>query len=141
MKHITITDAQGAINRTVSCPAEMVAHQIQPGEYYVDGTYNYDTHYLDTATGAMQLKPVRPLGDVYFDMASKSWLPTVYTTAQLIASAMGKRAQLLAVCDWTQLPDVPIATRTAWAAYRQALRDMTLQAGYPQNIIWPVSPV
>lgn len=49
------------------------------------------------------------------------------------------RADLLAQSDWTQLPDVPLATKTAWATYRQALRDVTLQAD-PHNIIWPTPP-
>jgi hypothetical protein len=50
-----------------------------------------------------------------------------------------RRAILLAETDWTQLPDVPLATKTAWAEYRQALRDVTLQPD-PRNIIWPTPP-
>lgn len=41
--------------------------------------------------------------------------------------------------DWTQLPDVPIPTKTAWATYRQELRDVTTQTD-PFNITWPVPP-
>ena len=41
--------------------------------------------------------------------------------------------------DWTQLPDVPLTTKTAWATYRQQLRDITAQAD-PFNITWPTSP-
>jgi hypothetical protein len=43
----------------------------------------------------------------------------------------GKRDQLLKKSDWTQLPDVPLETKEAWAAYRQALRDL------PDNVNWP----
>lgn len=50
-----------------------------------------------------------------------------------------RRASLLAETDWTQLPDVPLATKTLWAEYRQALRDITLQPD-PRNIIWPTPP-
>lgn len=50
-----------------------------------------------------------------------------------------RRGSLLAETDWTQLPDVPLATKTAWADYRQALRDVTLQPD-PRNIIWPTPP-
>lgn len=28
----------------------------------------------------------------------------------------------------------------AWVAYRQALRDVPQQSGFPQNIVWPVKP-
>lgn len=36
-----------------------------------------------------------------------------------------QRDQLLAACDWTQLPDIADATRAAWAVHRQSLRDVT----------------
>lgn len=49
------------------------------------------------------------------------------------------RTKRLADCDWTQLPDAPVDT-TAWAAYRQALRDITDQAGFPWDITWPAPP-
>lgn len=50
-----------------------------------------------------------------------------------------QRDVLLAACDWTQLPDVPLdaPTKAEWVAYRQALRDVTNQAD-PHNIEWPV---
>lgn len=49
------------------------------------------------------------------------------------------RARYLAKSDWTQLPDVPLATKEAWAEYRQQLRDVTLQQD-PFNIVWPIHP-
>ena len=49
------------------------------------------------------------------------------------------RAGYLAKSDWTQLPDVPLATKEAWAEYRQQLRDVTLQQD-PFNIVWPIHP-
>lgn len=50
------------------------------------------------------------------------------------------RNRLLAETDWTQLPDVPEATRNAYTAYRQALRDVPAQEGFPNDIVWPVAP-
>lgn len=52
-----------------------------------------------------------------------------------------RRNRLLSESDWTQLPDVPLATKQAWADYRQALRDITLQSGYPFDVTWPIKPV
>ena len=52
-----------------------------------------------------------------------------------------ERSKLLAQTDWTQLPDVPEQTRAAWVGYRQALRDITTQAGYPFDVRWPSKPV
>lgn len=51
-----------------------------------------------------------------------------------------KRNNLLVDSDWTQLSDVPEQTRLKWQSYRQALRDITLQDGFPENIIWPTKP-
>lgn len=49
------------------------------------------------------------------------------------------RNQRLADSDWTQLPDAPINAQE-WAIYRQALRDITEQAGFPWEINWPEPP-
>lgn len=51
------------------------------------------------------------------------------------------RNKRLFECDWTQLPDAPLTDeqKTAWQAYRQALRDVTQQTD-PFNITWPVKP-
>jgi len=50
-----------------------------------------------------------------------------------------KRNALLTQSDWTQLADAPVDNLT-WAVYRQALRDITLQAGFPFDVIFPVIP-
>jgi hypothetical protein len=50
-----------------------------------------------------------------------------------------KRDSLLQMSDWTQLPDAPVSAQ-AWANYRQQLRDVTAQAGFPFNIQWPEAP-
>lgn len=50
-----------------------------------------------------------------------------------------QRNTLLSACDWTQVADAPV-DQLAWAAYRQALRDVPDQPGFPANVIWPVSP-
>jgi hypothetical protein len=50
-----------------------------------------------------------------------------------------ERNEKLANSDWTQLADSP-ADKAAWATYRQALRDMTDQAGFPNKIDRPAEP-
>jgi hypothetical protein len=55
------------------------------------------------------------------------------------ASVRSERNKRLADCDWTQLPDAPVDA-TAWATYRQALRDVTAQAGFPWAVQWPPKP-
>ena len=48
----------------------------------------------------------------------------------------------LLYCDWTQIPDAPLTQekRIEWATYRQALRDVPSQAGFPWDVQWPVEP-
>jgi hypothetical protein len=49
------------------------------------------------------------------------------------------RDKRLADTDWTQLADATV-DQTAWATYRQALRDVPAQAGFPWNVTWPEQP-
>lgn len=49
------------------------------------------------------------------------------------------RDSLLSACDWVMMPDVK-TDKDAWTAYRQALRDVTKQTGFPFNVEWPKSP-
>ncbi|MFU0967270.1 tail fiber assembly protein [Kluyvera ascorbata] len=50
-----------------------------------------------------------------------------------------QRDRLLAECDWRSLPDAP-GDRDAWLQYRQQLRDITQQPGFPDNIHFPTPP-
>lgn len=50
-----------------------------------------------------------------------------------------ERDRLLANCDWTQVVDAPV-DQTAWGVYRQALRDLTDQAGFPFDVVYPDAP-
>jgi len=51
-----------------------------------------------------------------------------------------KRNLLLAETDWTQVADAPVSQED-WATYRQALRDIPSQAGFPNEVTWPTEPV
>lgn len=53
-----------------------------------------------------------------------------------------ERNYKLMFSDWTQLADAPLSQeqKQAWNIYRQALRDITSQAGFPWNISWPTQP-
>ena len=57
--------------------------------------------------------------------------------AQVVRSTRNKR---LSDCDWTQLADAPGQTRSAWVQYRQDLRNIPQQSGFPWEITWPTEP-
>lgn len=59
--------------------------------------------------------------------------------AQQAKGVRDDRNKRLADCDWTQLADAPVDD-LVWAAYRQGLRDVPLQAGFPWDISWPEAP-
>ncbi len=52
------------------------------------------------------------------------------------------RDELLKACDYIIMPDYPIsdAKKQEWVSYRQALRDIPEQSGFPKNITWPEKP-
>ncbi len=58
---------------------------------------------------------------------------------QQAASIRSERSRRLAESDWTQVADSPVDKAT-WAAYRQALRDVPTQVGFPWDITWPSQP-
>jgi hypothetical protein len=61
-------------------------------------------------------------------------------TASCANDARQKRNQLLAECDWTQLSDAPTLALHSWKEYRQGLRNVPKQQGFPWNITWPQTP-
>lgn len=78
------------------------------------------------------------------------WIETWYTedatkqqieerTQGQISQIISKRNQLLVASDWTQIPDVPV-NQEAWKKYRQELRDLSKQTGFPWDVTWPEKP-
>ena len=85
------------------------------------------------------LLPPSPGADYIYNFTTSQWevnLPLV--TGQVLQ----QRSELLYASDWTQIPNGPLTTaqQTAWATYRQELRDITSQPGYPTNVVWPTPP-
>jgi len=56
--------------------------------------------------------------------------------------ARAKRDRLLTESDWVTIraTDTGDPVPTEWQTYRQALRDITEQTGFPENIEWPEKP-
>ena len=60
--------------------------------------------------------------------------------ADVATSVRLQRDEKLADCDWTQTNDSPLKAESTWTTYRQALRDVPTQAGFPHNVTWPTKP-
>lgn len=68
--------------------------------------------------------------------------PQEYLDEEKINKVRNSRNLELAASDWTQLPDATISSdqKILWAAYRQSLRDIPQQNGFPWNVVWPTKP-
>jgi hypothetical protein len=73
---------------------------------------------------------------------TQQWIARAATqdeTDQKASDVRTQRNELLYQCDWTQLADSSV-DKTAWANYRQQLRDVPQQAGFPWEVVWPTPP-
>ena len=61
------------------------------------------------------------------------------TDTQQAEAMREQRNTKLSETDWTQVADAPV-DKAVWATYRQALRDITIQSGFPWDINWPTEP-
>jgi hypothetical protein len=89
------------------------------------------------------------LGPTFFDTTDQNGVVT--TAAQHAAAYKARkdeeqakavreqRNQKLKDSDWTQVLDAPV-DQAAWATYRQALRDISAQPGFPWDVQWPEMP-
>ena len=97
------------------------------------------THYIDN--GKPVPFPTKP-GDYYiFDCIKKEWAVDIATAETAVRT---QRDLLLTKTDWTDT--LSAKTRLGesvycqWQEYRQALRDITAQPGFPLEVVWPVYP-
>ena len=104
---------------------------------YIEGNYLREDYYINNGVPVEISAPPESWYD--FDYDTKQWVENDGVARQL---CLKKRNELLLDSDWTQLPNGPLTSdqQAAWATYRQALRDITEQAGYPLNVTWPQKP-
>ena len=97
--------------------------------------------YTDSENGSACLEP----GNSLYDRAQSGEFGPIAAfvapdQAEMAAQeARQMRDRLLAASDWTQVADAPVDA-AAWATYRQALREVPQQEGFPENITWPEVP-
>ena len=82
--------------------------------------------------------PLQPAAYYEYNWDKQEWEDT-RTIDQQWDIVKQQRDTLLQQSDYTQLPDVPLDNKPAWATYRQELRDVTNQPD-PFNIVWPIPP-
>lgn len=119
---VVYDDLTGEILRTGASPHPEI--QAKEGEgVLVDKTANPDTEFV--LNGELVPKPQEQIEQ--------------YKTANASREVRHRRTSLLAASDWTQVVDAPV-DQAAWGTYRQALRDITAQSGFPYDVVWPEPP-
>lgn len=132
MKNFIVYLDNGEITKTGKCSDFDFYLQ---GQNVIEGIADDATQYIENKQVVNM--PLKPNGAAYFNYDTKQWVLD-YPSQEIIVKK--QRDELLYQSDWTQLPDVPINTKTQWATYRQELRDITSQSGYPFDVIWPTKP-
>lgn len=79
-------------------------------------------------------------GEVGFPPNLYRTIPKTYD--QWVVDQRAMRDDLLLKSDWTQTTDCTLSAekKTQWAAYRQQLREVPAQRGFPYDIKWPTKP-
>lgn len=107
----------------ISSSPENLALNVHEGEAVIEGEYSM--------TDQMVVDGVvvdRPAAELEAERLAAAW-----------DNLRAQRNRMLSSCDWTQVPDAPV-DQAAWAAYRQALRDVPSNTTDPANPVWPLPP-
>lgn len=99
--------------------------------------------YLEHDASTQKLEAADPYiqgGSVYtIKVVDRSAEDMAAQTESMASGIRATRDALMMACDWTQVADAPV-DKAVWAIYRQALRDVPEQAGFPTVVEWPAIP-
>ncbi|MGM3223615.1 tail fiber assembly protein [Dickeya zeae] len=116
-----------------------------------NGFYSREIHGVNVPDDAIEISDddyqdllsQQALGNaIVFDESTQKPIavtPASPSQTQLAEAARRQRDSLLATSDWTQAPDAPV-DQQVWRTYREALRKIPEQAGFPVTIEWPLLP-
>jgi hypothetical protein len=127
----------GKILRIVQTNA--IERQLSNNETYIDGSYDASKYYIADNEPVEIPEKTSPYAE--FNYTTKQWELNPELAKKEV---LPKRRQLLLNSDWTDT--LSAKTRLGdelynqWQTYRQALRDITLQPGYPYTVEWPTTP-
>lgn len=124
-------------------------------KYYVDcdpaglikGFYVKDYEEAFIPTTAIEIEQsvyeeALSIGANYFLAGKPVYIAPVPTDAELAEGVRLRRDYLLSQSDWIVAKNTEAGTPVPenWKTYRQALRDVTSQSGFPRDVVWPQKP-
>lgn len=138
MKNFVIYKQNGEIIRHGSCQDETFSFQAKNDEFIIEAEF-LENQYVEN--GILVDMPSQPDKNYVFDYSEKQW---VFDAVKASSAAMQQRDSLLKDGPDRISPiwydSMTQDQKNAWAEYRQALLDITLQPNYPHDIIWPIKP-
>lgn len=137
---------------TGQCTADVFEMQaLNPGQAVIEGVANSSSAYV--VNGEIVLytpeqqaaKSNFPGFEFVWSNTTFSWYDPRDAQQKYDSCAEGvisMRNSYLYESDWTQIPNNPLTleVQQEWAVYRQELRDVTQQSGFPFNVVWPTPP-
>lgn len=153
MNYVLYNEQTGEIQISGVCHDEDFELQLRDGLSLMKGFGAYETHYVSEGQivaytpEQVSAKASRPSSFHRWSNKTLSWKDS--RTQEQIAmgqatEARAKRDKLLAESDWTDTLSAKSrlgdSLYQAWQDYRQALRDISSQPGFPANVIWPKPP-
>ena len=121
----TIYDSTGVYQGFYQGSAAIPAGNLSPGSVAIEGTYAETTRLVNGVVTDFSLAEVQAATD-----------------AMLATQVRSERDGRLSETDYVFIGDSPYSTTTqaAYRVYRQGLRDVPAQTGFPNTIVWPVRP-
>ena len=127
-------------NSNISFPAEisndtLAAYGVYPVSYGPAPSYNPATQKLAVSSQPSFVNGNWILTKSIIDKTAEQ---ITNDTATQAIQMRALRDQRLTQTDWCALSDVTMSTEMT--TYRQALRDLPTQEGFPYNVTWPTKP-
>ena len=91
---------------------------------------------VNVSTGEIVQIPYTAEEQAEYDTKKAAWAANA--NDRKAAEVRAERNAKITACDWRVLPDV--SNSDVWKTYRQALRDIPAQSGFPNNVTWPDAP-
>lgn len=129
-----------ALHPGVSFPRYLSPDDVEPFGF---GLYEFSqipeaTKYKKVVEGI----PVKGENGIWYqqwDIVDMNADEKIEADKEMASRVRNQRNFTLMQSDWTQLGDSPV-DNSAWLDYRQSLRDISDQPGFPWEVIWPTEP-
>lgn len=142
---ITIYDQKGKIVLSAQCSEDAKQVFLSDPTYkdfaHLDQVYDPQQYYIDPTTATPIEIPKQPSPNHAFSYDTYAWEININVATKRMRNI---RDGLLSDSDWTdtlssknRLGD---DLYSQWQTYRQALREVPEQAGFPLAIVWPTPP-